>query len=215
MDIKSIKCVIFDFGSTLSSASYFTCYPEQFKDRDEWNQYLQQMFFSSSNDESLFSKWKVGDIDKYKVAAVIAADLKVESSYILSLLEEGCRGLTVNPNVFRFAKYQKKQGKKLGLVTGNIDIFNDIIVPDLGLKELFHSIVNSCDHKTVNKEDLWPLVFSKVGGNVSYQNSLLIENSERNVGIFRRLGGFAFQYRDDRAFGEWVNFGSPLGELTF
>ena len=51
--------------------------------------------------------------------------------------------MSFNQSVWNFARIQRVEGRKLAVVTGNADIFREVIVPSRGLDREFASIVNS------------------------------------------------------------------------
>jgi len=52
------------------------------------------------------------------------------------------------------------------IVTINPDIFNDWIVPNYNLQNLFYPIVASCELKTLNKAVVCDNALDKLGGNI-------------------------------------------------
>ena len=119
-------------------------------------------------------------------------------------LKKGLRGLSLNEEVVNLARVSRENGNATVLVTGNIDLFTEIVVPDLELRRMFDVIVNSADYREGRKEILWQIAFDLLDAAVTYDQCLLIEDSPKNVELFRRLGGRAYQYRDDDAFAVWL-----------
>ena len=65
--------------------------------------------------------------------------------------------------------------------------------------------MNSFDYKVAKKEILWDIAFSKLGDGMTFSNSLLIDDGAENVALFKELGGYAYQYQDDKSFSKWLS----------
>ncbi|MBT3606537.1 MAG: hypothetical protein HOE48_23700 [Candidatus Latescibacteria bacterium] len=200
MDLDDqIDCFVFDFGGTLSSAPYFLVVPEQCSN---WRALFDQYVFG---DGDLFDRWMTGQVSARDIAEMMAGHTQMAVSDVLLWMEKGLRDLPLNRAVDQLAIAAKKRGKKTILVTGNIDLFSTVVVPDLKLEDKFDVIVNSADYGELRKRVTWPIAFEKVGGSVGYNNSFLIEDSFSNVELFRKLGGVAYHYRSDEGLLVWLD----------
>ncbi len=85
-----------------------------------------------------------------------------------------------------------------------MDVFTKIVVPAHNLHSVFDAIVNSSDYHAIDKAILWPLAFALLAPDISYHNSLLIEDGPKEPALFRALGGYAYQYETDSLFREWL-----------
>jgi hypothetical protein len=146
-----------------------------------------------------------GEISSREVAGILTRYIALDVETILATMEKGCTELKFNAAVWLFAMKQKMTGRKIALVTENMDVFTQVVVPAHKLDRIFDVIVNSADYHDIRKEVLWPLAFEKLGGGIGYENSLLIEDGETEPEKFRRLGGYAQQYTNDKAFKKWAN----------
>ena len=193
LDRASIECVVFDFGGTLSSDPYFKeLEPDAFD-------LVQQHLF---DDKEFVGRWMTGELSSRNICDYIAGPVGLPADEILDSLRGGCSRLLFNDAVWDFAIEQRGAGRKTTLVTANMDVFTEVIVPTHGLADIFDAIVSSSDHGTGDKEVLWPVAYDALGGGYGYANSLLIEDSPQQVEIFRRLGGQACRYTGDEAFRE-------------
>jgi hypothetical protein len=145
-----------------------------------------------------------GDLTIEDIARVVSRYIPMDTPSIVSTMEEGCRQLQFNQAVWDFAVAQKKIGRKIVLVTGNMDVFTKVVVPAHGLDQLFNVILNSADFHETRKERLWPVAFEQLGDGIGYANSLLIEDGETEPAKFRALGGLAHQYQNDELFLDWL-----------
>jgi len=189
--MREVNTVIFDYGNTLSSAPYFSVpHPEI----PNWDSLIQSHVFK---DSAVSEPWMAGEKALGDVAAIIAGHSGVEAVSVERYLCLGCESVPENPEVLAFARELKRHGVQTACVTANFDVFNEVIVPAHGYRELFGVIVNSCDHGTWDKPALWPLAFEALGV-PGYESALLIEDSAREVAQFRELGGLAIQYAGDK-----------------
>ena len=192
MDLEEIKCFVFDFGGTLSSHPYFYVCPPNCPD---WVDLFQNHVFS---DSLMFDQWMEGTISAENMAEMMAPVTRLPGSEVLEYMKKGLKNLSQNDAVRRLVIASKEMGKRTALVTGNIDLFDSVVVPDLDLESLFDVIVNSCRSRELRKVHLWDEAFKILGGDITYETSLLIEDSSKNVNMFREQGGFGHHYRDDQ-----------------
>ena len=197
-DPRRVKCVVFDFGFTLSSDFYFKIAPPNIP---KWHEIIQGHIFK---DPAITVPWMKGEIGSRDVAAVIARYIPLDIETILSTMETGCKELAFNPAVWLFALEQKLTGRKIALVTDNMDVFTRVVVPAHKLERIFDVIINSADVHEIRKDILWPLAFERLDNGIDYGNSLLVEDGETEPALFRQLGGYAYQYTNDKAFSKWV-----------
>ncbi len=146
-----------------------------------------------------------GELSLTDIAQVVSDYIDMDVPSIIAMMEKGCTGLVFNPAVWDFAVAQKSRGRKIALVTDNMDIFTRVVVPAHQLDRVFDSIVNSSDVHEIDKQFLWPVAFRQLGNGIGYSNSLLIEDGATEPAKFRSLGGTAYQYSNDTAFLEWLD----------
>lgn len=193
-NLSVIKCIIFDFSGTICSDLYFQIEPTGVSD---WKKILDREIFNNS---AIIDKWVIGEISISDVAKHLSLYLKLDAESLLEVMKEGCKNLRINKAILEFAIQQKEKGIKTAIVTGNLDIFTDIVVPAHNLKTMFGVIVNSSDYKENRREILWRIAFTQIGENISFSNSLLIDDRLSNIDMFHSLGGYGYHYRDDESF---------------
>ncbi len=198
LDPRRIRCVVFDYGFTLSPDFYFKISPPN---HPEWHPVIQERIF---HDPSITIPWMKGELTTREVAAIVGRYIPLDTETILKTMEEGCKELAFNPEVWLFALRQRLSGRKIALVTDNMDVFTNVVVPAHKLDRIFDVVVNSADHHEIDKKVLWPIAFEKLGDGIGYENSLLIEDGEKEPAMFRLLGGYAHQYKDEKSFSKWV-----------
>ncbi len=138
---RAIRCVVFDFGGTLSSDPYFKLLgPRVLKQVD-------RLIFGAENPH-LGAGWMTGQLSSGDIAAYLSGQVGLPADVILSSLYEGCAQIGLNEAVWDFAQRQRGLGRKTALVTGNFDVFTDAIVPGRGPDKVFDAIVNSSDYGT-------------------------------------------------------------------
>jgi beta-phosphoglucomutase-like phosphatase (HAD superfamily) len=195
-DQDTIQCFVLDWGATLSFDPYFQIAP---KDFPQWHDVVENLIKDGKLD-----MWMEGQISWKDFAEMIVERTGLNEQIVSDHLKKGVRGLSMNKAVSNFTLAQRKAGKATVLVTGNIDLFTEIVVPDLDLYRMFDAIVNSADHCESKKEILWPIAFGFLDTPITFDQCLLIEDNARNVELFRKLGGMAYQYTDDTSFSKWL-----------
>jgi FMN phosphatase YigB (HAD superfamily) len=198
MLLRHIRCIVFDFGFTLCSEPYFGPLGP-----DEIARISRLVF--GDNSPHWADPWMRGELSSADVARYLATRTPYSVSELLSSLRQGCSDMHFNPAVWDLAQQQRGLGRKLALVTGNMDVFTEVIVPAHRLDETFHAIVNSANYGTLDKTVLWQCAFDHIGDGCTFDNSLLIEDSRTNVALFRSLGGQAYRYIDDTRLLAWLS----------
>jgi FMN phosphatase YigB (HAD superfamily) len=205
IDPSDIACIVFDFGFTLSSDLYFKIAPPECPD---WQALIQQHIFSKND---LIDSWMGGAVTLRNIAEELAPIVAMETPRIVAFLKAGCTQLNFNDAVYTFALEQRKQGRKTAIVTGNMDVFTDIVVPHHHLNDKFDVIINSYDYQEIDKSVLWVRAFELLGNEIGYRQSLLIEDGEKNVAKFRANGGYAYRYENDERFLAWLELSGWRG----
>lgn len=198
LDLATTRCVVFDFGFTLSSDLYFTLAPPGYP---EWRAIIQQHIFDQP---PIVRAWMLGDLRLLDIARIVGGQIDLPIAMIVETMERGCAHMTFNQAVWRFACSQRAQGRKTALVTANMDVFSSVVVPAHGLERVFDIILNTADEHDLRKEILWDRAFAILGGGLCYAHSLLIEDGPKEPALFRARGGYAYQYTDDRRFRRWL-----------
>lgn len=193
-----VECIVFDFGFTLSSDLYFKIAPPEYPNFQEL---IQQKIFSNN---ALVDHWMAGAVTIHNIAEELAPIVRMEVARIVNFLELGCQNLTFNEAVWNFAMQQRAVGRKTAIVTGNMDVFTNVVMPFHKLREKFDVIINSFDYHVIDKNVLWAKAFEILGHGIGYRQSLLIEDGANNVRKFRANGGYAYQYENDKQFLKWL-----------
>ena len=199
IDPARIKCIVFDFGFTLSPDYYFNVTPPECP---QWHDTIQKVIFG---EPGIVTAWMKGELNSLDIAGILAKLFPMNAATIAATMEEGCRHLNFNQAVWNFAVAQKATGRKTALVTDNMDVFTKVVVPAHGLDQLFDVILNSADFHEIRKEFLWPIAFERLGEEIGYGNSLLIEDGESEPDKFWALGGYAHQYINDSTLLGWLD----------
>ncbi len=198
IDPNQIKCIIFDYGFTLSPDYYFKIAPPEFP---QWRDIIQEHIFG---DSSITQPWMRGELTSYDIAAIISQYIPLEAPVILSFMKKGCEHLGFNQAVWDFAVSQRNARRKTALVTANMEVFTEVVIPAHQLDSIFDIILNTADYHEIRKELLWPIAFENLGNDIVYANSLLIEDGSVEPKKFRELGGYVYQYSTDTLFSEWL-----------
>jgi len=199
VDWARIRCVVFDYGDTLSSDHYFKALGPDF------DALVGREIFEDNTPEWC-DLWIRGELTAEMVADHLAGLSGLSSTWILEGLVAGCARLTLHPVIWQFAQAQRALGRNTALVTLNFDVFSRLIVPAMGFDRVFDVIVNSADHRHDDKVALWQYAFRRLDG-CDFANSLLIDDKAKHVDRFRARGGMAYQYTGDEEFAQWLKGG--------
>jgi FMN phosphatase YigB (HAD superfamily) len=199
--MKNVSAVFFDFDGVLCTDRFYTTlkieYPHAL-------QYISENIFGGP--QKYAERWMRGEFSYHEINAVISEATEVPLDKLNRLFKSSVRQMRINTALIQFALSLKKRGIRIALVTGNMDIFNEITVPEKGLARVFPVIINSFDYKMLKIDAngrLFDIALEKVGL-TSYQGVWLIDDSAEHCAIFAAKGGNVYQYSGQKQFELWL-----------
>src|SRR5512140_1320295 len=81
LNLADIRCVVFDFGFTLSSDYYFTLAPTGYP---QWHAIIQQYIF---HQESVAIPWMLGDLGLVDIAQIVSQHIDLPLPVIVETME--------------------------------------------------------------------------------------------------------------------------------
>ena len=186
------QTILFDFDGVLCKDRFYekNLLPK-YPDIYSW---IQINIFG---DKELVRKWMRGQICSAEVNKLISEHTNIAQEKLNELYEESIHGMKLEGELVDLIKSLKKSGKKIGIVTDNMDIFTKITVPNHKLDTLFDIIINSADYgalKTENDGKLFDVAL--VALNEKIENSLMIDDSEKTIEFYKQKGGNGFLYKN-------------------
>lgn len=197
MEANHINCVFIDFDGTL-------CFDRYFEPLGMSSLHAINHLVFSDNSQRWADPWMKGDISSQDVALYLSQHLPNSKEEILAALRLGCVNMRLNPSVLDFSLQQRKAGCRTALVTANMDVFTEIVVPYHGLDTQFDLVLNTADHCTLDKSFLWRKALGTFGPEFSFAKSVLIDDSPKMISLFNSLGGHAYRYENEYAFEAWL-----------
>jgi len=201
---EKLKAVIFDFDGVLCSDYFYHTIeksdPILFKK-------INQKIFKKSKD--LIKSWMRGEFDYKKFHQIISQKLNVDSELLNRELEKSVKKMKLNQKLLEFVQNLKQNGMKTAILTDNMDVFDNILVPHYNLSQYFDEIFSSSQHKILkgdNEGELLRRLILKLG--VNFNEILVIDDSEKFGEIVLGNGGrFCFYDGRDVSFNkEYVEF---------
>jgi phosphoserine phosphatase len=147
------RCVIVDFHNTLCTQHFFEPAPPGIPN---WRQLFDEQVFSPNHRDRL-THWCTGRIRSIDTAHIIDDLTGLPTGTVLAQMRAGCSNLRFYPSVVEFVAAQRAVGRKVALVTANLDIFTEVVVPAHGLDRSFDVIVNSILFSPVSSRSSPPL----------------------------------------------------------
>ncbi|MBN1970455.1 MAG: HAD hydrolase-like protein [Candidatus Delongbacteria bacterium] len=188
-----MKIVFFDFYRTLSNSRYFEIIQSELSIK------LDIIFRESDND--LCNRWWNGKVHTGEFVEELAILLNCRSSILLDSLKNSLKLISFNEKVFNSVEKIRQGGIKTGIATINSDYFTNVIVPYFNLESKFDFILNSSDYKTLNKPEMIKRTLDNL--NLSTSDVLLIDDNERILEDFKKIGGNVFFYHNDDDYDIW------------
>jgi FMN phosphatase YigB (HAD superfamily) len=198
--LATITAVFFDFDGVLCTDRFFAALTPDYPHVRDW---ISGHVFGG---EKWGDRWMRGEFTWWDINKLVAAATGIDCELLDEKLEDSVRLMKVNPALIQFAEELKSKGIKVALVTNNMDVFNQITVPEKHLDEVFPVIVNSYDYKLMKQDEngrLFDIALNRLGLR-SFDGVLLIDDTPANCEIFKAKGGQAYQYSNLPDFEQWV-----------
>jgi FMN phosphatase YigB (HAD superfamily) len=198
--MSQIAAVFFDFDGVLCTDRFFASLKPDYPHVQEW---INRHVFGG---EKWGDKWMRGELNSHQMNQIIANATGISYDLLDRILPEGVGRMQVNQVLLQYAETLKHQGVKVALVTNNMDVFNEIIIPVKQLDKVFPVIVNSCDYGLMKQDEngkLFDITLEKLGI-ASFEGVLLIDDSAGYCDIFKAKGGMAYQYSNLPDFEQWA-----------
>lgn len=197
-----IKTIIFDFDGVLCKDIFYSSLKNSYPAIHE---YVENKIFRSGGD--LVNRWMRNIITSDDINRMISENNNnIAFKEIKKIFEDDLLNMKVDQKLLNFAKEQSNMGRKVALLTNNIDIFSTITVPNHKLNEIFNVIVNSADHGLLKIDQggkLFDIAMEKIGSN-DYASTLLIDDSLKVKPVFEAKGGHVYTYNNFDDFIEWA-----------
>jgi FMN phosphatase YigB (HAD superfamily) len=199
--MRKYSAVFFDFDGVLCTDRFYSNIKTDFPLA---MRFINEAIFDGVNDYA--NRWMRGEFSYYEINKLISEATSVPFTRLTELFIASVRQMRISPTLIQFALSLKQKGIKIALVTDNMDIFNEITIPEKRLADVFPVIINSFDHKRLKLDDngkLFDIALDKLGLD-SYQEIWLIDNSPSTCTVFSAKGGHSYQYVGLREFETWV-----------
>jgi FMN phosphatase YigB (HAD superfamily) len=136
-------------------------------------------------------------VNSAEINELIAKSTGIEYNFLNELYEESIRRMKVEKEIKDLAESLKLSGKKIGIVTDNMDVFTKITIPNHRLNTLFDIIINSADYGLLKKNEggrLFDIALAALEEKIG--NSLMIDDSESTIELYKQKGGQGFVYKN-------------------
>ena len=189
-----IEVVLFDFDGVLCHDRFYKeILLPQHQELFEW---IQNNIFNNKN---LFHQWMRGNINTKSINKIIAEGTGHKEDFLNDMLLKSLEKIRLDEKMFNFAKSLKEvYGKKIGIITDNMDVFSTVIVKKHKLDEVFDVIINSADYGCLKIEQNGKLFDKALSAlNEKIGDCLFIDNSTQKVDFFKQKGGQGFLYNNN------------------
>jgi FMN phosphatase YigB (HAD superfamily) len=199
--MQKYPAVFFDFDGVLCTDWFYTTLEPDFPSAIR---FIDETIFNGADNYA--DRWMRGEFTYNDINRLISEATGVPFDRLTDLFIESVRRMRVNSTLTQYALSLKQKGIKIALVTNNMDIFNEITIPEKGLTVVFPVIVNSFDYKRMKHDDngkLFDIALEKLGLD-SYKGVCLVDDSLSNCALFSARGGYTYQYSGLESFEAWV-----------
>jgi len=186
------QTIFFDFDGVLCRGRFYekSLLPE-YSEVYDW---IQTNIFDNKD---LVQKWMRNQISSVGINELVAENTGIDYEILNKLYKESIRKIKLEKEIRNLAESLKLSGKKVGIVTDNMDVFSQIMVPNHQLNKLFDVIINSADHGMLKKDEngkLFDIALIALGERI--ENSLMIDDSESTIELYRQKGGQGSVYKN-------------------
>lgn len=188
----SIKTILWDFGDTLVDETWMQASLEGYPD---WPEVWRKIMYGSS----VADDWNLGRIDMVAASEVLGRDIGAPPGVVLTHMLKASRNITFFNSVMAFVR---ECSLPQAIVTINPDIFSYVVAPHYQLGETFAVVVTSWEEASLSKADLCDTALSRLGGNISRAEALLIDNKSENTDEWIAAGGRSYRFTNEARFNE-------------
>ncbi len=195
------EAVLFDFDGVLCTDKFYTNLAGDYPDVHDF--ITTQLF---GGDFTTVIDWMKGVYTYNEINLLISEATGIPFTTLTEYFIESVRAMKLNEPLLRFASSLRRNEVKTAIVTGNMDIFNIVTVPENKLYNYFQEIVNSCDYGLLKNEEngkLFDITLEKLGL-ASFENTWLIDDSPVNCALYESKGGKSYRYTGQPDFEAWL-----------
>ncbi len=201
LTLPQIKTIIFDFDGVLCKDRFYsslrTSHPTVYD-------YIENQIFGSETE--LVDRWMRNEVSSDNISRMISQANNIEFNTVKRIFEKDILSMEIDQRLVGFIKNRLGLGRKLALVTNNMDVFSRLTVANHKLYEIFEVIVNSADYgllKTDKNGKLFDIALEKIGV-TNYNSVLLIDDSLKVKALFESKDGCVFTYSNFDEFIKWA-----------
>ncbi len=194
--MKNISTIFFDFDGVLCKDRFY----QKLKfDHKEVLDFISTVVFGSESDiPDLWMKniWSYKDVNIY-----ISQNTSIDYDLLTDLFIQGIYEMELDKDLLNFADDLKKRWKNIGLITNNMDIFNEITRVHYNLDSVFPLIINSSDYWLLKHEQNWELfdiAMRKIWG--FFSDTLMIDDSSKVYKVFTDKWWICYKYDNYKNF---------------
>lgn len=186
------RAILFDFDGVLCRDRFYekALLPNHAVVYD----WLQTHIFSN---KELVRQWMRGEVTSDTINKLIAKNIGIDFINLVALYNQSIKMMRLDEEVMNLAAKLKLAGKKIAIVTDNMDVFSQITVSNHKLNALFDVVINSADHGLLKKDDsgaLFDIALAALGEKI--EKSLMIDDSDTTIDLYRQKGGQGFVYKN-------------------
>ena len=184
------QTILFDFGGVLCKDRFYekTLLPTY---RKVYNRIQSSVF----GNKELVGKWMRGQTNSIAINRLIAESTGLEYKKLNELYEKSIYEMELEKEIIALVKLLKHSGKKVGIVTDNMDVFTNITIPNHQLDALFDVIINSADYGLLKRDSNGKLFdIALLNLDEKLENSLMIDDSASTIKLYKQKGGKGFRY---------------------
>jgi len=199
---KQFDTVIFDFDGVMSHDFFYAnmeaSHPAVYK-------FIQEEVFGPES--TIPDKWMRGELSSRDVNEMIAESTDIDLETLEALFVKSVKDMRVDERLLEIAKELVTAGKKVALVTNNMDVFNEITIANHQLDKIFPVIVASHAYGYMKHDmhgKLYDIAMEKLGV-ADYASALLIDDSAKARATFETKGGTTYAFETFEEFEKWAS----------
>jgi FMN phosphatase YigB (HAD superfamily) len=194
------ETVFWDFSGVLSKDYFYK--PLKNSHPQVW-EFIQTKIFGPESDGKI-PKWMRADLNHHDIEKIIIQETGIDPNILTQSLVNGTVNFEIETRHYPIVEELKQHGSKVGLVTDNMDVFDNYLRPQFKFESVFDVVISSFSHKKLKAEGLFDIAMNAIGS-TDYSSALLIEDSLKSTNFFKSKGGHAYVYTTFEDFQIWAD----------
>lgn len=199
-----LKGVLFDFDGVLCSDYFYNTLGKT--DPELYDDINTKIF---REDKPLIRSWMRGRKTADDINRIVSKRLGKSYKFLKQALEISITKMRLNQQMLELVNNLKRKNVKVAILTDNMDVFTDILVPHNNLRQLFDEIFSSFEYRKLKADNDGEFIKEALDTlQINPKETAIVDDWDEIGRIFTNWGGHFFLYKNNfRDFRNWLTKG--------